>query len=638
MIANDVADPTKANTNYGLVPKLTVGFVGIEVRRALLRFHPAAAGVPSDATVTSATLTVRMAQSLGKNPVDVYAGTSLWSESTVTWNEIAAAPGGGVGALAATFATLGVPNNSSIAVPLPPALAQSWLDPSTNYGLLLDHPAAGRTTMGSAEAPSLSRPTMQLCYDVPSCIDGVQNQGETGIDCGGPCAPCATCNDGIQNQGESGIDCSGPCDPCVGGVHVWSRGLGSSNTATGFGVWESVTAVATDAAGNVYATGSINGTTDFGGGPINIAGGDDVFVVKYDAAGGFVWARVFGTWTNEYALGIAVGEAGDVHVTGRFAGTVSFGGPALTALGFEDIFVVKLDTNGAFVWSQRFGLGPQTSNEGRTIALDGAGNVFVGGVEHTSGFVAMLSPAGVTLWTKLVAGTTVYVNGVASTPSGDVVACGQYRGAVDFGGGPLPSAGAYANAFVVRLSGVGAQVWAHAYASGTGHVGGGAVTVDSLGDVVAAGTFSGTVDFGGGPQLGSPSSYLLKLDGAGAFLWNQVFFAQGGMGIRAVATDSQRNVLFGGYLWTATDFGGGPVGPTAAQNRSDAFLVKDTPAGDHLWSRAYSGPQAASTGGICAAPGDDVVFGGVFSTGIDFGGGTIACQGTSDGFVARLSP
>jgi len=48
----------------------------------------------------------------------------------------------------------------------------------------------------------------------PTCSDGIQNQGETGIDCGGPCSPCPTCNDGIQNQGETGIDCGGPCSPC----------------------------------------------------------------------------------------------------------------------------------------------------------------------------------------------------------------------------------------------------------------------------------------------------------------------------------------------------------------------------------------------------------------------------------------
>ncbi|HJW31303.1 MAG TPA: GEVED domain-containing protein [Saprospiraceae bacterium] len=48
----------------------------------------------------------------------------------------------------------------------------------------------------------------------PSCNDGIQNQGETGVDCGGPCIACATCSDGIQNQGETGIDCGGPCPAC----------------------------------------------------------------------------------------------------------------------------------------------------------------------------------------------------------------------------------------------------------------------------------------------------------------------------------------------------------------------------------------------------------------------------------------
>ncbi|MDF1865625.1 MAG: RICIN domain-containing protein [Saprospiraceae bacterium] len=51
---------------------------------------------------------------------------------------------------------------------------------------------------------------------VPSCEDGIKNQGETSVDCGGPnCDPCLTCDDGIQNQEETGVDCGGPnCDPC----------------------------------------------------------------------------------------------------------------------------------------------------------------------------------------------------------------------------------------------------------------------------------------------------------------------------------------------------------------------------------------------------------------------------------------
>lgn len=48
-----------------------------------------------------------------------------------------------------------------------------------------------------------------------NCTDGRMNQGEQGIDCGGPCpAICVSCGDGIKNQGEEAVDCGGPCDPC----------------------------------------------------------------------------------------------------------------------------------------------------------------------------------------------------------------------------------------------------------------------------------------------------------------------------------------------------------------------------------------------------------------------------------------
>lgn len=48
----------------------------------------------------------------------------------------------------------------------------------------------------------------------PTCFDNIQNQGETGIDCGGPCQACETCFDNIQNQNETGVDCGGVCAPC----------------------------------------------------------------------------------------------------------------------------------------------------------------------------------------------------------------------------------------------------------------------------------------------------------------------------------------------------------------------------------------------------------------------------------------
>jgi cysteine-rich repeat protein len=209
LIVFDPTDPVRANTAYGAVQVLQDGTVGTAYQRVLLRFDLGAIDVES--TVTSATLTFRMIQSLGKAPVDLYTITSPWTESAATWNNF----GGFDPAVVTSIPTLGVPNNSGLTIDLT-GVAAGWVAaPQTNFGVLFDHPLPGRTKFASSEAPNVAlRPKLQVCYLAPTCSDGIQNQAETGIDCGGPCAPCPTCSDGIQNQGETGVDCGGPCTPC----------------------------------------------------------------------------------------------------------------------------------------------------------------------------------------------------------------------------------------------------------------------------------------------------------------------------------------------------------------------------------------------------------------------------------------
>jgi len=61
---------------------------------------------------------------------------------------------------------------------------------------------------------------MQECYYTknPSCNDSIKNchngSCELLTDCGGPCKSCPTCSDGIKNQNEEEIDCGGVCPVC----------------------------------------------------------------------------------------------------------------------------------------------------------------------------------------------------------------------------------------------------------------------------------------------------------------------------------------------------------------------------------------------------------------------------------------
>ncbi len=60
----------------------------------------------------------------------------------------------------------------------------------------------------------------EACVVAPTCTDGILNQDETGVDCGGVCEACVvvpeeTCTDGILNQDETEIDCGGVCEACA---------------------------------------------------------------------------------------------------------------------------------------------------------------------------------------------------------------------------------------------------------------------------------------------------------------------------------------------------------------------------------------------------------------------------------------
>ena len=132
-------------------------------------------------------------------------------------------------------------------------------------------------------------------------------------------------------------------------AHAWSGRYGNALADAGH-------AIATDPmTGSVYLTGRYIGAVDFGGGPLPVGGANDIFVVAFDTAGAHQWSTGWGAAGADEGLGIAFG-AGGVTITGRFNGSIDFGGGALMSVGLRDVMLVKLTTGGGFVWAERFGL------------------------------------------------------------------------------------------------------------------------------------------------------------------------------------------------------------------------------------------------------------------------------------------
>src|SRR5262249_12900354 len=84
------------------------------------------------------------------------------------------------------------------------------------------------------------------------------------------------------------------------------------------------------------------------------------------------------------------------------------------------------------------------------------------------------------------------------------------------------------------------------------------LTTDRSGNAVVAGYFQSTVDFGSGllTSAGGMDCFIAKYNPQGALLWAKRFGGPSHDEIRGVATDSGGNIIVAGYFSGTMDFGG----------------------------------------------------------------------------------
>ena len=139
-----------------------------------------------------------------------------------------------------------------------------------------------------------------------------------------------------------------------------------------------------DASGNRYVTGFFAGIADFDPSAsvanLTNAGGNDIFIAKYNSSGDYLWAKGIGGTGSDQGISLTL-DGSNVLVTGFFNGTADFDPSASTAnlvsAGGNDIFIAKYNSSGDYVWAK--GIGGTTNDLGNSLILDGSGNVFVTG-------------------------------------------------------------------------------------------------------------------------------------------------------------------------------------------------------------------------------------------------------------------
>lgn len=142
-------------------------------------------------------------------------------------------------------------------------------------------------------------------------------------------------------------------------------------------------AISLDNMGNIYITGYFSGTIDFdpGVGVYNLTGvgNTNSFVVKLDVTGNFIWAIQLRSSEYSWGYSIAIDEDGNVYNSGSFEETTDFdpgpGEKILTSIGYEDGYILKLDSNGKFVGVVQYGSEGEES-AAYSIAVDNKGYIY----------------------------------------------------------------------------------------------------------------------------------------------------------------------------------------------------------------------------------------------------------------------
>lgn len=164
----------------------------------------------------------------------------------------------------------------------------------------------------------------------------------------------------------------------------WVKGMGSQNFP-GYVTINTGWSINTDADNNVLVTGKFYQTVDFNPGnipamPLTAIYTNDgaSFIMKLKSTGTVAWVRKI---DRAFGYAIDADPSGSVYSAGVFTGTTDFdpgaGSEIRTPWNSSDVYLSKLDSSGAFIWSKQ--MGGTRADVARAMVLDKSRNIYTTG-------------------------------------------------------------------------------------------------------------------------------------------------------------------------------------------------------------------------------------------------------------------
>jgi hypothetical protein len=320
----------------------------------------------------------------------------------------------------------------------------------------------------------------------------------------------------------------------------------------------------------------------------------------------------------------------------------------------EDTTVVATVGGGQFippgVWLKSYG--DAEDQRASAVAFSYAGEIALAGTAKgtinfgnmpwegtktdTDVVVAKLSVDGQSLWSRRYGDSCDQHSGaVAHLSSGNVLVAGDFCGTMDFGKTTLQTKGTEVDAFVAVIDTFGEDVYSRSFGGKGAQIVRGAA-VDPTWNTVIVGSFDQAFDDGNGEQAsaGLDDGFVIKLDPKGALLWSLTFGGPGSDIPRAVAIDTSGNIVIGGSFGGSVDLGGGPL--TAPVGHPSGFVIGLDVSGKHLWSKALGGDADSVVNAVAVSPKGTIAATGTFTGAADFGAGPVTSMGGDDAFLAVM--
>jgi hypothetical protein len=369
-----------------------------------------------------------------------------------------------------------------------------------------------------------------------------------------------------------------------------------------------ITAMATDAAGNVYVTGVIYDQALFNNSVITSDADGSGFVAKWSPiTRRFVWVFQFGAGQGEVM-------------------------PVALAVRGADVFVAGSFTVSGLNWGSTF-----------------VSNSSFGGRE---GFVAKFTDFGSNVgygWLRKAGGTGYDVIEGLAVSGNNVYVAGNFSANATFDSSTLTSLGSR-DGFVAKLTDAGNSS-AFSWVQRLGGSG-----VDEAHKVAASGSnvyvtahTSGSMTLGSTTlsSAGGTDGLLAKLTDAGsssAFEWVQLFQGAGNERAQDVTTEGAAVYVTGSFTSTAATFGATTLSSAGGLDGMVARLTDAGSTGPVMWAQRLGGPLDDEPQALAVLGGKTYVA-GYFNSGSPVGGGTAAgfgstqlqSAGGSDAFLTRLT-